>query len=173
MNSNIYGEVILSIDDALLALYSGKIEDLSKVNLADNPELDLFNRASKLNFDGFEALKPYTTPTVSVQEYDQNLQKNWFIPEEYRNFDIVNWLFDQCTNQEQRDRVALEIELFVQHGMYDVLVYLKYLVDTMRKNKIIWGLGRGSSVASYCLFLIGVHKIDSIKYGLEITEFLK
>ena len=173
MNSNIYGEVILSIDDALLALYSGKINDLSTVNLADDPELERFNQASKINFDGFEILKPYTPPHISVQEYDQNLQKNWFIPQEYQNFDIVNWLFDQCTSQEQKDRVALEIELFVQHDMYDVLVYLKYLVDTMRSKGIVWGVGRGSSVASYCLYLIGVHKIDSIKYDLDIKEFLK
>jgi len=173
MNSNIYGEVILSIDDALLALYSGKISELSDVNLADDPELERFNQASRINFDGFEVLKPYTQPNISIQEYDQNLQKNWFIPPEYQNFDIVNWLFDQCTTQEQNDRVALEIELFVQHDMYDVLVYLKYLVDTMRSKGIVWGVGRGSSVASYCLYLIGVHKIDSIKYDLDIKEFLK
>jgi DNA polymerase III alpha subunit len=57
--------------------------------------------------------------------------------------------------------------------MFDLLFYLKYLVDTMRENKIVWGVGRGSSVASYVLYLIGVHKIDSIKYELDINEFLK
>ena len=48
-----------------------------------------------------------------------------------------------------------------------------YLVDYMRKNKIVWGVGRGSSVASYVLYLIGVNKIDSIKYKLECQEFLR
>jgi DNA polymerase III alpha subunit len=43
----------------------------------------------------------------------------------------------------------------------------------MRENDIVWGVGRGSSVASYTLYLIGVHKIDSIKYELDINEFLK
>ena len=57
--------------------------------------------------------------------------------------------------------------------MIDVLRYLKYLVDTMRKHKIVWGVGRGSSVASYCLFLIGVHRVDSVLYQLDIKEFLK
>jgi len=50
---------------------------------------------------------------------------------------------------------------------------LKYLVDTLRKNNVIWGVGRGSSVASYVLFLLGVHKIDSLYYNLDIEEFLK
>jgi DNA polymerase III alpha subunit len=57
--------------------------------------------------------------------------------------------------------------------MMDMLFFIKYLVDTLRKNKIIWGVGRGSSVASYVLYLIGVHKVDSIKYNLPIEEFFK
>ena len=51
--------------------------------------------------------------------------------------------------------------------------FMKYLVDTLRKNNIIWGVGRGSSVASYVLYLLGVHRIDSLYYDLDITEFLK
>jgi DNA polymerase III alpha subunit len=50
---------------------------------------------------------------------------------------------------------------------------MKYIVDTLRKNQIVWGVGRGSSVASYALYLIGVHKIDSVKYDLPIGEFFK
>jgi DNA polymerase III alpha subunit len=75
--------------------------------------------------------------------------------------------------KEELARVDQELLLFIQHGMFDVLFYLKYLVDTMRENNIVWGVGRGSSVASYVLYLIGVHKIDSIKYKLDINEFLK
>jgi DNA polymerase III alpha subunit len=37
----------------------------------------------------------------------------------------------------------------------------------------VWGVGRGSSVASYVLFLIGVHRIDSMKYNLDYKEFLR
>jgi len=50
---------------------------------------------------------------------------------------------------------------------------MKYVVDTLRSNSIVWGVGRGSSVASYVLFIIGVHKIDSVKYKLAINEFFK
>jgi DNA polymerase III alpha subunit len=57
--------------------------------------------------------------------------------------------------------------------MLDLLRYLKYLVDTMRSKNILWGVGRGSSVASYCLYLLGIHKVDSVKYDLDIKEFLK
>jgi DNA polymerase III alpha subunit len=50
---------------------------------------------------------------------------------------------------------------------------LKYIVDTLRDNKIIWGVGRGSSVSSYVLYLLGVHRIDSLKYQLDYREFLR
>ena len=43
----------------------------------------------------------------------------------------------------------------------------------MRKNSVLWGLGRGSSVASYVLYLLGVHRINSLYYDLDIKEFLK
>jgi len=95
------------------------------------------------------------------------------MPKEYKEFEIVGFLLDQTQNEEQYQRVVKELDLFVQHNMIDLLKYLKYLVDTMRSNNIVWGVGRGSSVASYCLYLLGVHKIDSMKYELDIHEFLK
>ena len=95
------------------------------------------------------------------------------MPEEYRLYDIVDYLYQKCRTLEQKDRVTEELKLFAQHDMIFLLKYVKYLVDTMRANDIVWGVGRGSSVASYVLYLIGVHKVDSIKYNLDIREFLK
>ena len=94
------------------------------------------------------------------------------MPDEYKNLDIEAFLIEHSP-KENYNRVAEEIQLFRQHNMIDLLKYLKYLVDTMRNNNIVWGVGRGSSVASYCLYIIGVHRIDSVKYQLDIREFLK
>jgi DNA polymerase III alpha subunit len=96
----------------------------------------------------------------------------WFIPNEYYP-NLVEFLYGSCTTDQQRDRVSQELELFISNGMYDVLHVMKYIVDTLRANNIVWGVGRGSSVASYVLHLIGVHKIDSIKYNIPIEEFFK
>ena len=63
--------------------------------------------------------------------------------------------------------------MFAERGMDNVLRFMVYLVDNMRKNNIVWGVGRGSSVSSYVLYLIGVHKVDSIKFKLDIKEFLR
>jgi DNA polymerase III alpha subunit len=86
---------------------------------------------------------------------------------------LVEFIYGSCTTQEQTDRVSQELELFISKGMFDVLYVMKYIVDTLRANNVVWGVGRGSSVASYVLHIIGVHKIDSVKYNIPIEEFFK
>jgi DNA polymerase III alpha subunit len=94
------------------------------------------------------------------------------MPEQYKNMDIESFIVEHCP-EENYSRVIEELALFHQHNMIDLLRYLKYLVDTLRANNVLWGVGRGSSVASYCLYILGVHKVDSVKYELDIREFLK
>lgn len=96
----------------------------------------------------------------------------WFIPQEYQRMDIEGFLVDQCPKQNY-DRLAEELELYRSNNMIPILRAMKYVVDTLRANNVVWGVGRGSSVASYVLFIIGVHKIDSVKYKLPINEFFK
>ena len=99
-------------------------------------------------------------------------QRKWMIPSEHFNLNIEEFLTQICP-KENHDRLIKELNLYKSHNMLDVLYAMKYIVDTLRKNKIVWGVGRGSSVASYVLFLLGVHKIDSVKYNLPIEEFFK
>lgn len=108
----------------------------------------------------------YPIPLESINS------SNWFIPKEYQDMDIETWLVDHCP-KEHYDRLIEELVLYRDRNFIPVLKAMKYIVDTLRKNNIVWGVGRGSSVASYVLYLIGVHKIDSIKYSIPIEEFFK
>jgi DNA polymerase III alpha subunit len=169
---NEYGQVIINEHEAFEALYSGKIKTFEDILIDGN--IEQYNKARQLNADSIPKLESLINcPFDSKEMFDESNQCNWFMPEEYKSFPIHQWLTDQCKTEEELARVDQELLLFIQHGMFDLLFYLKYLVDTMRANKIVWGVGRGSSVASYVLFLIGVHKIDSLKYNLDIHEFLK
>jgi DNA polymerase III alpha subunit len=169
-----YGRTILNPNEAFDALYSGKIANMADLYLDDKNLVNQYNRAIYENADKIPELHTIdSTPFDNVKLFDKSNQCDWFMPKEYRDFEIVGFLLDQTQNEEQYQRVVTELELFIQHNMIDLLKYLKYLVDAMRENKIVWGVGRGSSVASYCLYLLGVHKIDSIKYNLDIKEFLK
>lgn len=108
----------------------------------------------------------YPIPPASINE-------NWMIPDKYKNFNVEEFCINQCQTQVETDRVNAEIKLYQQHNMIPVLQCMKYIVDTLRENNIVWGVGRGSSVASYCLFLLGVHKINSIQYNLPLNEFFR
>ena len=57
--------------------------------------------------------------------------------------------------------------------MIPVLRHLAWIVYHLRKMEIVWGVGRGSSVSSLLLYLIGINRIDPMKFGLDISEFLK
>lgn len=129
--------------------------------------------SDELELKNTPILTKYVEQLCSVEEFDQQQQSVWYMPDEYKNFDIVVWLLEKCETDEQRQRVGHELLLYVDRNLLTLLQYLKYLVDTMRANNVIWGVGRGSSVSSYVLFLIGVHKIDSLFYDLAIEEFLK
>jgi len=164
-----YGQIIYSEND-LVELY------LTNTNLVfSRPVMSSstiqFNQ--ELNIDVIPKIVQHVTSDISVEDFDAENQTNWHMPEEYKNLDIAKYVLDQCENEVEMQRAGQELLLYQERDMFVLLRYLKYLVDTMRNNNIVWGVGRGSSVSSFVLFLIGVHKINSLYYGLEIEEFLK
>lgn len=174
MKTNSYGEVTVTELEAFQALYAGKVKNFAGVYVDDIAVIQNYNNARLTNADRIPELKEIIHDKFdSVELFDEANQCSWLIPEGMVHENLVEMLYGMCTTEEQTNRVSQELEMFIQHGMFDLLFYLKYLVDTMRENKVLWGVGRGSSVASYVLYLIGVHKIDSLKYNLDIAEFLK
>lgn len=171
MRINEYGAVFLTAEELFDSIYSSKIKNFQNLYI-DDDTTHQFNNSKDINRDHIDSIALYQEPAVATKEFDRTNQLDWFMPKDYYP-NLVEYLYGCCETDIQKDRVSQELELFIQHGMFDLLFYLKYLVDTMRANNIVWGVGRGSSVASYCLYLIGIHKIDSIKYELDIKEFLK
>lgn len=123
----------------------------------------------------------------SWNEFDKNCKSNklenpfslaeenlsWNFPDKYKQLDIEDYLLSKCSTVEQYTRVTNELELFKERDLFDLLKFLVYFIDVVKSNNVIYGVGRGSSVASYCLHLIGVHRVNSLKYNLDIKEFLK
>lgn len=126
-----------------------------------------------LSNENLPVLIEYVKSNLSVPEFDSQNQSQWQMPIEYYNMDIAKWVLDQCKTEEELQRAGDELLKFHDRNMFSLLQYLKYLVDTMRSNNIVWGVGRGSSVASFVLFLIGIHRINSLFYQLSIDEFLR
>lgn len=170
MRTNKLRQVIVSEDDMIDVLYTG--ETISNL-VVDDPQwmqkLDTHCKEFELPFNISWTLESDLTEEDYVR---QNLQ-DWNLPDSYVSFDMENYLLSKCETATQKERVVQELDEFKARDMMDVLRWMKFFVATLRENKMIWGVGRGSSVASYVLFLLDVHKVDSIKYDLDIKEFLK
>jgi DNA polymerase III alpha subunit len=169
MNVDKYGQLILTEND-LVDLYLTNPNYVNKREILVTTDIT-FN--DSLVLDNVPKTKKYQELDISVEEFDEMSVNNWHFPDEYKNFDIAKFVLDQCHDESELQRAGQELLLFQEREMFVLLRYLKYLVDTMRKNNIVWGVGRGSSVSSFVLFLIGVHKINPLFYDLDISEFLK
>ena len=125
--------------------------------------------------DEFPEWIPHTfgNENQSVVDWDSVQQANWLIPKEYKDLDIAEYVLGLCSTEAELQRVGEELLLYQEKNLFDLLRYLKYLVDIMTENRVIWGVGRGSSVASYILYKMRVHRIDSMFYKLDIAEFLR
>ena len=168
MKTDKYGQLIYNQNDLCDLFLQDPTRNIINA-LVDSPiEFNGF-----LSLDNLPNLKQYSNLNISVEEFDKINQSNWNMPKEYYEFDIAKWVLDQCKNENELQRAGDELIKFQERNMFILLQYLKYLVDTMRKNNVVWGVGRGSSVASFVLFLIGIHRINSLYYDLSIDEFLK
>ena len=158
------------IEDILLSGQSNILDEI----LTDptDPEILQYNQSAVSVGD--KELKLYQLFDIDRFTFDYSLQQNWLMPDEYKNLDIEEYIISLTPPWDpETTRVAQELAAFKERNMLDLLRWMKYFVDTCRKEGIVWGVGRGSSVASYVLFLIGVHKIDSLKYNLDWQEFLR
>lgn len=165
------GIPVYSKQDILDIIYQGNLSALKTILVdIDSNEFDRFNLAAKEA--GAVELRQYHPLDMPVEEFDRALQENWLMPDEYRKMDIEGFLVNECP-KENYQRLIDELQEYRARDMLDLLRWLKYFVDTCRANRVVWGVGRGSSVASYVLYLIGVHRIDSIKYNLDWQEFLR
>ena len=172
MNYDSYGQAYTDTRELCDLLYVNPDLDLSRFQVTDSLP---YNTAVMQTYSGFSQVKQYATPRdgISIEQFHQAQQQTWHMPAEYRDLDIAKHILDLCSTDAELQRVGEELLLYQERDLFNLLRYLKYFVDTMRANSVIWGLGRGSSVASYVLYLLGVHKINSMYYDLDIREFLK
>ena len=165
-----YGRVYTESNELCNLLYTKPDLDLSLFQVEDPQE---YNKSRDELHAEVPWLRGYVELADSVSMFDERFQRKWHMPDEYKNMDIAAYVLGLCKEDYELQRVGEELLLFQERDAFDLLRYMKYLVDTLRKNNVVWGVGRGSSVASFVLFLIGIHRINSLYYDLSIDEFLK
>lgn len=163
--------MIFSEDDVCDLLMQGRTVDSLKGMIVDH-SVDLERAAVFLDHVP-PFIENYWNNGECVEDFHQRAQSSWHMPDEYKQLDIAAHVLSLCDDQAELQRCGHELLMYQERDLFDLLRYLKYLVDVMIKNRVIWGVGRGSSVSSYVLYKLGVHRIDSLYYNLDVEEFLR
>lgn len=127
-----------------------------------------------------------STYQLEVKTENRPLTYDWNIPDSYKKMNLTTYMLGLLDTEIERlgnltveeidervDRVGLELETYYNHNCDQLLRAAIYIIDTFREKNVVWGIGRGSSCSSYILYLVGVHAIDSVKFELDITDFLR
>jgi hypothetical protein len=171
MKYDAYGQAYTTTSELCDLLYAKPDLNINLFQVEDPSE---FNQSVASLHAELDPVMPYITRLgININEFDASLQQQWRMPKEYQELDIAEYILGLCQEEYELQRVGQELLLYQERNLFNLLRYLKYLVDTLRKHNLVWGVGRGSSVASYVLFLLGIHKINSVYYDLSIDEFLK
>jgi hypothetical protein len=171
MKINMYGQAILASDNLRELLLQGK--NIGHLNVIRDDDITLYEQYQDILLYNKTIFLDAPEEKLSFDDFHLQKADEWVFPEEYQEIDVHQWLLNKCKTQEEIDRVNTEYLLYEERDLVMLLRLFIFLVDYMRKNKFIWGVGRGSSVSSYILYLIGVHRVDSLKYGFDIKDYLK
>lgn len=173
MRSNQYGEVILGEQDLVnLVMQGQEVWNMERVIVDHDVDIE----RAIVTVEAPSAMMQWTFPEssdIAVPDWDHVQQQHWHMPDSYRSMDIAALVLDLCDSDAELQRCGQELMMYQERGLMDLLRYLKYLVDVMQENRVIWGVGRGSSVASFVLYKLGVHRINSLYYELDPAEFLR
>jgi len=171
MKTNIYGQAILSSNDLRELLLQGK--NISHLNVIFDEEINLFEQyQSELLPDSITFLDA-PEEVLTFDDFHQKCADEWIFPLIYQQIDVKTWLLAKCKTQQEIDRVEEEYVLFEERELIMLLRLFIYLISYLRENKFVWGVGRGSSTSSFCLYLIGTHRVNPLKFNLDIKDFLK
>lgn len=171
MKTDDLGVLRFTSRDLINLIYEGKIDACHVVLCDPSDDIEKFNQVAQDN--GLPELTMYVPIDVNKADFDKALQSEWLMPDKYKNLDVLEYLYSKCNGIDEIQRMAEEYSAYLDRDLDNLLKYMIYLVDFMRENNIVWGVGRGSSVSSFVLYLIGIHKINSLKYNLDFSEFMK
>lgn len=164
-----YGRAIIDSDGLFELWFKSSSVNLSDVIIKSSDEIIKYN--NECDTRGKEDFK---LPDENPEPIPHNIRnQEWLIPEKYQNIDVREFCLAKTVEEKERLRIEEEMDLFEERKLIPLLQSLIYMIDCFRDNKILWGVGRGSSVSSYVLYLIGVHRINPITYNLDISEFLR
>lgn len=158
------GEVICTERGLLELLYRGK--DIGGLSCDDARTVEEWEAAARIC--DYQLPGPRMHGDAATAD-----PRAWITPEPWASIDLHAWCMERCRDQQEVRRAMAELEEFDRRGMIPVMRHMIYCADTWRENGIFWGVGRGSSVSSFVLYLIGINRINPLEHDLDLGEWLK
>jgi DNA polymerase III alpha subunit len=153
---------------------SSLIESMQRHNVKyvtrETQDVTLYNRTVQMS------------DKLSVKTQCAEFDVDWNLPPQYKNINVVDCvallhadIIEGISAEEvlhREMRLATELVEFQRLNLFDVLRAIIWVINTLSMRDEVWGVGRGSSVSSYVLYVIGVHDVDSFAYNLPLEDFL-
>ena len=122
---------------------------------------------------------------VRLPEFSIDIQskRHLNVSEDVSNYDFLRALslngfkdlnIDKSSAEYKKyvDRAKYELETLKELGFIDYILLVWDVINFCKTHDIPIGLGRGSAAGSLILYLIGVTRIDPVKYNLYFERFI-
>lgn len=116
-------------------------------------------------------------PIKTEKTNNNKLDFSWNIPQKYLDLDLEEYIITQFENsslpktEEYMIRLDEEFKQVQKLNLINLFKTLIYIIDTLKDNNQLWGVGRGSSCASLILYLFKIHCVDPVKFNINMFEF--
>ena len=139
-------------------------------------DLDFFSDFDKIDLP----LHGVRLPEFSI---DPKTKRSLNLSEDTSNYDFlkalasngfkaINLSKENVNYKKYIDRAKHELNTLKELGFIDYILLVWDVINFCKTNHIPVGLGRGSAAGSLILYLIGVTRIDPVKYELYFERFI-
>ena len=117
MITNIYGQPVYTEQDLFdLCMTQPNFDFNSNIlvekKISFDPALELHNIPT--------LIEELTDLPLTVPEFDKVLREHWMMPDEYKNLDIAKYVLDQCTHEEEMQRVGKELLIYQKRDLFQI-----------------------------------------------------
>lgn len=166
------GEVVAKHDLLVKQALSGEV--FTELRAIAHPDIKQYNISSG-----------YQNPIVIWEDSGEDTFSGpapetfeWTIPKKYLELNITELCIDalaekRLDDDEYIERLSWELNKMEEKNMHQFVRCLLYVIHQFEEKDVLWGVGRGSSCASLIMYLLGINKVDPVKYGIPAEEFFK
>ena len=110
---------------------------------------------------------------TKYEENETSVDLSYNIPKKYLEMDLDEKIQKIIEEESEIGQIRIQNEYleFKRRNLESFLKTIIYIIDEFKNNNVVYGIGRGSSCASYLLFKLGLHSVDCLKYNIPMHEF--